>query len=479
MEITISKIESLAPNADAAKKGRELVTKNKFTDLKIDQDKTLIWGACAGSGKNPYYCSGDFVEPNNPVFRCNCPSRQFPCKHSIGLMYAFEKGSTFDVAEIPQDIADKRNKIEKKSEKKDQEIASLKDKAAVPKKINKAAATKKIDAQLLGIEMANKMLQNFVQNGLSSIDAKEIKNIESQIKELGNYYIPGIQTEFSNFILELRAVENESYTNVINQINFLSTLLKKANTYLNERKETPDAAPEITSNLEEQIGTIWKLTDLIQQGLWEEDANLIQLSFNSYDHLARKEYVDEGSWLNLKSGKIYKTKNYRPYKASKYIKEENSESAIALLKELYVYPGDLNPRIRWEQSAKSERPITSEDIATIHSLASKNYAELWKQIKNSIKNPLNDKNPIVLIALHKAILMDEYLVISDQEGNQVTLSNISEFELPTATTLQAILPAENNNTSLVAMVNNDVATGLFTLYPMSLITENKIIKLLF
>ena len=47
------------------------------------------------------------------------------------------------------------------------------------------------------------------------------------------------------------------------------------------------------------------------------NASLVQLSFNSYDNEARKEYVDEGVWLNLKTGKIYKTLNYRPYKATK------------------------------------------------------------------------------------------------------------------------------------------------------------------
>ena len=122
IEVTQQKIEELAPNAEAAKKGRELVKKNKFSNLKINSEKNLIWGECAGSGKNPYYCSADYIDPNNPVFRCNCPSRQFPCKHSVGLLYCFEANAgQFTEGEVPEDILSKRDKIEKKQEKKAQE----------------------------------------------------------------------------------------------------------------------------------------------------------------------------------------------------------------------------------------------------------------------------------------------------------------------------------------------------------------------
>ena len=127
IELTQQKIEALAPNAEAAKKGRDLVKKNKFANLKINAEKNLIWGECAGSGKTPYYCSADYVDEQNPVFRCNCPSRQFPCKHSVGLLYSYEADATkFVEAEAPEDILSKREKIEKKQEKKAQEKESIK-----------------------------------------------------------------------------------------------------------------------------------------------------------------------------------------------------------------------------------------------------------------------------------------------------------------------------------------------------------------
>ena len=86
-------VDSAAPNADAAKNGRALVMKKSFVALNISADKQVIFGQCQGSGKTPYECSCDFARPENPVYRCSCPSRQFPCKHCIGLMYAYTKNA--------------------------------------------------------------------------------------------------------------------------------------------------------------------------------------------------------------------------------------------------------------------------------------------------------------------------------------------------------------------------------------------------
>ena len=81
-------IGSTAPNADAVKNGRALVAKGKFVALNVDADETILFGQCAGSGKVPYKVSCDFARPDQPTHRCTCPSRQFPCKHCVGLMFA-------------------------------------------------------------------------------------------------------------------------------------------------------------------------------------------------------------------------------------------------------------------------------------------------------------------------------------------------------------------------------------------------------
>ena len=86
----------------------------------------------------------------------------------------------------------------------------------------------------------------------------------------------------------------------------------------------------------------------------------MQLAFNSYDDTARKEYVDSGVWMNLRTAAIRLTQNFRPYKAAKYIKSDDSFFQVAQVKELCVYPGDVNPRIRWD--GMMARPIEPKDL---------------------------------------------------------------------------------------------------------------------
>jgi hypothetical protein len=479
MNITVQEIELLAPNASAAKNGKDLVSKNKFSNLKILADGSLIWGECAGSSATPYFCSADYTDENKPVFRCNCPSKQFPCKHSIGLLYAFTQGLQFTVAEIPEEIINKRNKIKQRGEKNAQEEMSVKDKTSKQsdKPKNLKSIIRKVEAQLLGVEVAQKLLQNIVQMGLSGIDATAKRTIAGRIQEIGNYHIEGIQLAFNSLLVELDFVKGDEYTDVINRLNYISALLKKSKEYLTAKKENPESKPELTSAIEEQIGYVWKLTDLMKYGLYEENAEIIQLSYNSYDDVGRKAFVDEGYWFNFKSGKIYKSKNYRPYKALRYIKEDNTCFEVLQIPELFVYPGDVNPRARWE--SQKLRLVTNDDRIKVISAASTDYAEVIKTAKSTIKNPLMEKNPVVLLKLNKAYIAGEHIVIEDIQKNKLTVVDLPEHRIYTEMSLKSILPRNCDNIALTAMINNNIKTGILSVTALSLIAPDKIIRLLY
>jgi hypothetical protein len=461
MGIAIKTIDSLASNAKTAKNGRDLVYKNKFSNLKISKDSSLIWGECVGSSVNPYFCFADYSDESNPVFRCNCPSKHFPCKHSIGLLYAFEKGLQFTVAEVPEEIIQKRNKAITQNNK--------------PKNVK--SIIKKVEVQLSGIEIAKKLLQNIVQMGLSGIDATIKKTIIGQIQELGNYHFEGIQLAFNNLLVELDYVKNDEYIYVINQLNYISALLKKSKEYLTAKKENPEADPELNSAIEEQTGYVWKLTDLLKYGLYEENAEIIQLFFNTYDDVGRRAFIDEGYWFNLKSGKIYKSKNYRPYKALRYIKEENTCFEILQIPKLFIYPGDVNPRARWE--SPKLRLVTNEDRARIIDCSSTDYAEVVKMAKSTIKNPLMEKNPVILLKLNMAYIAGNHIVLEDKQGNKLTVVDLPEQQIYTETILKSILPGKCENIVLTGMINNNIKTNMFSITALSLITPDKIIRLLY
>lgn len=109
MQITEQFILMQAPNSAAEKNGRKLSKEGNFGALGRTEDGNTYWGECAGSGSRPYRVSADFaLNPEQPTYRCSCPSRQFPCKHALGLMFEILAGKAFAVGDMPADLAEKK-----------------------------------------------------------------------------------------------------------------------------------------------------------------------------------------------------------------------------------------------------------------------------------------------------------------------------------------------------------------------------------
>ena len=62
--------------------------------------ETLLWGDFQGSGRTPYRVQVNLV---GPTYKCSCPSRQFPCKHVVGLVLRWCGGSVATAGEAPVD----------------------------------------------------------------------------------------------------------------------------------------------------------------------------------------------------------------------------------------------------------------------------------------------------------------------------------------------------------------------------------------
>jgi len=477
-----SYVDAAAPNADAAKNGRALMLKKRFLNCHISNDQTLLFGQCQGSGKVPYDCSCDFSRPESPVHRCSCPSRLFPCKHCIGLMYAYlQNAKVFTIADVPEALQSKREKAEVRAEKKKEESTK-------PKKVNKSALVKKIHAQLDGISLLEQMTQNLVRIGIGNMNAKSVQEIEERAKQLGDAYLPGAQaalrsytslfaSDNGDFDKSMPASAREAvYSDALDQLARLSAMVKQGRSYLEKRLADPELKPETDSGIAAWLGHAWQLTELQDAGLVQNDAELMQLAFNTHDDAARLEMVDTGIWVELQSGKIYTTKNYRPYHALKFIKEEDSFFLIAQVDQLYIYPGELNQRIRW-QSAKS-RVLEPKDYAAIHKQSHADFATLTKSIKNNLKGPLSEKQPVYLLRFKQIGKINEQYVIEDAAGNRITLTDQGIPEEPRSLHLLPFLPTESLcNQTLVGRFRHDLDTRRLEVKPLGIITEHEIIRL--
>jgi len=469
LEITANFIASIAPNAGAVSNGKALA--GKFSVLNITADKTLLFGECKGSGKNPYVCSMDFIDPAAPVPRCTCPSRQYPCKHVIGLLYAYVLGKPFAESEAPESVLSKREGVATRAENKEKKKQKLQNEPPKPPtKAKITAASKKINMQIEGLDLAEKLLKNILRTGLSGLDARTRDALASQITQLGNYHIKGIQAAFNELFLCLKSGD-DSFTDGITQVIFLRAWLKKAREHLSSKLQGDVLSLDTTSEIEAQIGHVWKLEELHALGCYLPRAELIQLTFDVVDNPAKKEYIDEGYHLCLQDGKIYATKNLRPYKAVKHINQDNTNFDMVVAEDMYYYPGGLNRRVRYDKSTRRE--LAEADYTAVQSYASEDFAETSKVIKNQLKTPLADKNPVALLKINNlsATADENYLLAVDSKGNQQLLKG------ETLPLLKLIDFNLLKDTAMLVSYENDIETGLLTAFPLSVIANDRIIRL--
>lgn len=480
MTLTEQMILLQAPNPAAAENGRKLSKKGSFSALRRTEDGTLYWAECAGSGKTPYRVSIDWTDPDAPVCRCSCPSRQFPCKHALGLMFEQLSGKEFEPADIPQDIAEKRARQAARAAKKE----AAADAPPKPKKSNDAARKKKLARQLEGLDMAEKMVDDLLTSGLGALAGSSAQTYEKLAKDLGSCYLTGPQTAFTRIALAVRTVQQHpeqaegAYDQALRILVALRSTIKKSRVFLQGKLEAGDFSPE-DSALFEALGGVWKLEDLRAIGSFKENARLVQLSFDvSFDE-AKKEYVERGWWMDLDSGDIFQTLNLRPAKALKYVKGEDSRFGGLEVPVLYIYPGEGDRRVRWESA--SFRPLTAEEQAALPGLAQPNLATAVKRTKGAIKNTLAPKFLAVLVPVGKLGKVGEDFVLEDPAGDRIVLRDRPQ-EGPdhTCTARLAMLPGElPAGSALFGLMFYDERDRSLCLHPYSVVTPEQVVRLLY
>lgn len=483
MQIDEAYADSQAPNAGAIKNARLVVLKRKLVGLFRSSDGTLLFGDCKGSGAENYRPSADFADPAKPVFRCTCPSRQFPCKHSLALLYACAQGAKFSEKDVPAEIAEKRSKIQHRAEKKKEE-------AEKPHKVNTSALKKKIQTQLGGLDLLESLVNDLVRAGLGTLNAKSARQMEDQAKQLGDAYLPGAQNAlhaltglfYRSQITsedELKASERERiYSAALDQLNRLHSLCKQGRKYLQTRLEDPELKPETETDIAAWLGHAWQLRELKDFGLVQTNIELLQLAFNSHDDWTRQEFVETGVWMNLQTGAVQLTRNYRPYRAARFIREDDSCFHVMVCPELCVYPGNLNPRVRWE--ASEPRPATRADYARAREYASSDLKSIIKAAKTQLRTPLGDRHPLALVRYRGLGRAGDQVIIEDPTGERLVLADDRQDGEPDTLPLLAMLAKPlRSDQAMVLRFHHDLDSQRLRAKPLSILTSEEIVRLTF
>lgn len=479
MKISEQFILLQAPNAAAASNGRKLSALGSFRSHGRNGEETVFWAECAGSGKNPYRTSIDFsISESAPTCRCSCPSRQFPCKHALGLMFEIMAQKPFTVGELPEDLAEKKAKQEARAAKKEEKEGQ----PEKSRKANTSAHKKKIAKQLDGLAQAEKLVDELLTSGIGTLAGTSAQAFEKIAKDLGNYYLTGPQNAFMRIALEVRKIQQnpeqaqDQYAQALRILISLHATIKKSRIFLSNKLDAGNDSSE-GSILYEALGGTWRLEDLRTIGSYRENVRLIQLSFDvSYDEV-KKEYVERGFWLDLDHGSIGQTLNYRPVKALKYVKADDSCFDVVEVPVLYEYPGELNKRIRWDGCTTC--PATDGEMRRLPMLTASNIADAVKIAKGQMKNTLLPKFVPALLPVGQIGTVGDSAVLEDPMGNRIVLRDRKEDGASHASVhrMRELPMRISSGSAVFGLVFYDPQDHRICVHPYSIITADTVIRL--
>lgn len=224
MLLTSDQVNGLAPDEASAKAGRALSSERKW--VSFGRSGHALWGLCQGSGAQPYQVRVDLADFSS---KCSCPSRKFPCKHGLGLLYLYaEKGSLF-ADEKPCDfltewLAGREKRAEQTAQKKAEKAGDIQvDPETLAKR--QASQAKRLQSReekvTVGIADLSVLIQDLVREGLAALSGKPFSYWDTLAARLVDAQAPGLARQISELGSESRSGPNwqERFCNRLAQVH--------------------------------------------------------------------------------------------------------------------------------------------------------------------------------------------------------------------------------------------------------------------
>jgi hypothetical protein len=417
LTFTEDAVHRFAPDDDSLKAARDLIRKKSFLKPGISSDSTWLLGQCKGSGKNPYEVSVDLADQSLPTFRCNCPSRKFPCKHGLGLLLLYvQSPAQFDSREPDEDLLSKREKKVARAEKKKTE-----DGAEKPKKVNVAALAKKVAAQREGLDLLEKLVVDLVAGG-QWYEESRLQKLDSQSKQMADAYLPGAMFDLRQLVVLGRQeglTEEERTAQASDLIGQLWATVQKGRNYLDDKLAGDENQAEVDAVIENVIGRAWQLTELKEKGYWKTNLSLLELAFERIDDEARQQRVEISHQVELADGSIYQAIAYRPFKGMAQIAEQPSYMQAVKVAEAAVYPGFINRRVRWEKGGEQVEELKPEHLKKAYDAARPDFKAAIDAYKQQVKHPLAPRDAVMLFRCAKIGKVGAKVVLEDAAGLRI------------------------------------------------------------
>jgi hypothetical protein len=263
MSVTLAKIEELAPDQESLAAARKLLKPQGWPALAAD-GAGLVWGECQGSGSQPYRV---VFSETDLGYKCTCPSRKFPCKHTIALMWMRADGRSFAAAERPGWVDDWLGRRRGPSAvrtpastgPKDISRAPAAEPAPVdPKAESRAAAQRERNqaereaATLAGLDELDLWLVDQLERGLAGFQSAALEQCRIVARRLVDAKAPGLAARVEQLPVALFGVPEPQRLDFL--VENLGCLHLMAEAY--RRQERLPAA--LKADLRQAVG--WSLT---------------------------------------------------------------------------------------------------------------------------------------------------------------------------------------------------------------------------
>lgn len=282
--ISLEKIEAIAPDQASLVAARKLVKPTGWSGLSCDA-AGLVWGECQGSGSSPYRV---VICETDAGYKCTCPSRKFPCKHNLALMWMRAEGKIpFQSVQTPEWVQDWVRRRRSSSGR----VGAEEDEAPQPKSLSQATAQQiedadpkaearaaaarersrreREDAVLAGLDDLDQWLVDQVDAGLAGFAQHASKSCRSIAQRLADAKAPGLASRLDNLPNRLYGLpEHLRATATLEQLGQLHLL---AEAY--RRQETLNA--DLRADARREVGWTQSRESLLSEegtlcvsGLW-------------------------------------------------------------------------------------------------------------------------------------------------------------------------------------------------------------------
>ncbi|MGB0744595.1 MAG: SWIM zinc finger family protein [Opitutales bacterium] len=401
--LTTDQVTAVVPDAASFKAGKALAVDRKWDMLGGDAD--IIWGLAKGSGKNPYQTQ---VTLGQMAYKCSCPSRKFPCKHAIGLMFlAAENPALLTEKERPDWVSEwlkTREANEKKAETRAANRATDKPKDEKAVAQRQAKKTARIEE---GVRQLQQVLLDLASNGIGREEICQQRYWDELARRMVDAQAPGL----AGYLRRLGDLPNS-------QLDWESRLLHElGNLYLLAGNYTriEDHPEPMREELRQLVGlTTDKDTILAQSGV--SDRWFVAARRQSQ----QDRLTTSATWLYGRETFRWGLKLEFAVPPSR--PREHWSLGATVKTELVYYPGLAPDRIlpRSDSVSAQQETLPKPSDSGLSAMLER-YAKQLEQ------NPWRARMPF-LIQLHPAI-KDAQLYLVDEQSNGIPCEASKDVQL--------------------------------------------------